>query len=332
MPSQEKLMAVIRTQTEIAKLGLDLWGVMQYIVEATLSLIAADGAAIELTEGDEIVYGATAGIANAQLGLRLKTAASLSGLSVLTGETLHCDDSELDPRVDRVACRSVGLRSMIVIPLRHQGVTVGVLKAMSAQPEQFTADDGALLGLLSEVVASAMYFSVKYDRDNLFYTATHDGMTGLANRSLFMDRLRNAILLQNRDGRPFAVLMIDMDGLKQVNDTFGHRTGDALILELAKRIKDATRGSDTVARLGGDEFGVILTPIELPEGMDTAIERIDAEIRAPFRLEGRFHPLGASIGGAVSPQDGIAIDRLLEVADQRMYAVKHAHHRSLEEA
>lgn len=324
MPSHEQLLQVINIQTEIAKLGLDLGGVMQFIVEQTLPLIDANGAAIELAEDGEMVYRAVSGIANRQLGLRLKLDASLSGLSVITGETLSCEDSETDPRVDRLACQKVGLRSMIVMPLKHRGITVGVLKAMSVQPNHFKQGDMALLGMLSEVVAAAMFFSVKYDSDDLFIKATHDSMTGLANRALFMDRLRNAIAHANRNQHSSGLLMIDMDGLKQINDTYGHRVGDAVILEFASRIKKTTRNTDTAARLGGDEFGVILTPLENMDGIDSAIQRIESEIEPPFVFENRQYQLKASIGSALVPRDGTEPDKLLDVADQRMYAIKQS--------
>ena len=324
MPSNEQLMQVIHIQTEIAKLGLDLGGVMQYVVEQTLQLIAADGAVIELAEGHEMVYRAAAGIASPQLGLRLRIGESLSGQSVMTGEMLSCTDSETDPRVDQAACRRVGLRSMIVMPLKHRGVTVGVLKAMSVQPDQFDECHMTLLGLLSEVVAAAMYFSVKYDSNELFFKATHDDMTGLANRALFMDRLHNVVARAGRDEHPSGVLMIDMDGLKQINDTHGHRIGDAVLVEFSNRLKMVTRVTDTAARLGGDEFGVILTPLESTDGIDHAAQRIEAKIAPPFVFEDGSYHLRASIGCALVPVDGTEPDQLLEVADQRMYAAKQS--------
>lgn len=317
-------MQVINIQTEIAKLGLDLGGVMQFIVEQTLSLIEADGAAIELAEDGEMVYRAASGIAKPQLGLRLRADSSLSGMSVMTGETLTCEDSEIDPRVDRIACQKVGLRSMIVMPLKHRDVTVGVLKAMSAQANKFKKCDMTLLGMLSEVVAATMYFSVKYDSDDLFIKATHDGMTGLANRALFMDRLRNAVAHTSRDRTPSGVLMLDMDGLKQINDNYGHRIGDAVIVEFSSRLKKVTRATDTAARLGGDEFGVVLTSLENLDAVASAIQRIDSEIRPPFVFENNQYQLKASIGSALIPKDGIDPDKLMDIADQRMYVVKQS--------
>lgn len=322
MPTRKQLMQVIQIQTEIAKLGLDLGGVMQYVIEQTLPLIEADGAAIELAEEGDMVYRAAVGIAQGQLGLRLKIGASLSGLCVLTGETLSCKDSDTDPRVNSIACRRIGLRSMIVMPLKHVGITVGVLKAMSTRPNKFKQRDITLLGLLSDVIAAAMYFSAKYDSDTLFIKATHDGMTGLANRALFMDRLRNAVARTGREQNPSGILMIDMDGLKQINDTHGHRIGDAVIIEFSNRLKKAIRETDTAARLGGDEFGMILTPIESQNSINSAMQRIDAEIKHPFVFEDKQYQLAASIGSALIPMDGNEPDKLLEVADQRMYDIK----------
>ena len=325
MPSREQLLHIIGIQSEIAKLGLDLGGVMQYVAEETLSLVEADGAAIELAEDGEMVYRAASGIAKPQLGLRLKIGGSLSGLSVMTGKVLACSDAETDPRVDRVACRRIGLRSMLVMPLKHLGVTVGVLKAMSAQANKFKVRDQRLLEMMSEVVAAAMYFSVKYDSDTLFLKATHDSMTGLANRALFMDRLRNAVARTQRENSPSGVLMIDMDGLKQISDTHGHRIGDAVIVEFSQRLKRSTRETDTAARLGGDEFGVILSPLENAEGISPVVARIAAEMQSPFVFEDEAYLLQASIGSALMPEDGHEPERLLDVADRRMYAVKQSH-------
>jgi len=317
MPTPDQLLAVISLQSEVAKLGLDLGAIMTLVTERTLPLVTADGAAIELAEGDDMVYRAASGMAAGQIGLRLKAATSLSGLCVRTGEILRCDDSETDPRVDRAACRAVGLRSMIVMPLKHDGQSVGVLKAMSAQEAKFTEGDVRVLGLLSDMLAAAIYHATKFDAEDLYRRATQDGLTGLANRSAFMDRLRG--VLNQRDRRAAAVLMLDMDGLKQVNDTHGHRAGDAIIAEFGNRLRAAARLSDTVARLGGDEFAVILVPMDLPEGVSHAIQRLTAAIEPPFEFEGRQYQLRASVGAARFPDEGHGIEDLIELADQRMY-------------
>jgi diguanylate cyclase (GGDEF)-like protein len=326
MPSQQQLLDVIALQTEIAKLGLDLSEVMDLVVERTPELINADGAAIEIAEGDDMVYRATSGLTKAHLGMRLKRDDSLSGWCVETGATQYCDDSELDPRVDRDACRRIGLRSMIVMPLLHRGQAIGVLKAVAKQPKHFAKGDIVVLSLLSEVIAAAMHFATALDSDVLFHRATHDGLTDLANRSLFLDRLQHTIGRSHRKRSSAGILMIDLDGLKQVNDSFGHRAGDAMLKEVAMRIRTAARSSDTVARIGGDEFAVILNPVDGPDDIEAAVQRMDSQIQAPFLFERRTFPMRASIGSACCPHDGSDLDQLLDVADQRMYAAKREHH------
>jgi diguanylate cyclase len=328
MPSSKQLLDVIAIQTEIIKLGLDLGEVLAIAVDRTLGLIDADGAVIELAEGEDMVYRAVAGIAKPHFGLRLKQVGSLSGACVHAGEILRCDDSENDPRVNREACRQVGLRSMIVMPLRHGDQTIGVLKAMSSAPAKFAPSDEVLLGLLSESIAAAMYFATQLGNDDLFHKATHDPLTGLANRSLFMDRLRNVVSRKQRSDAPAGVLMLDMDGLKRVNDNYGHRAGDAILCEFANRINTSSRQSDTVARLGGDEFAILLQPIDdVSQGIHAAIRRLEQRIAPPFEYEGRPFSLQASIGAASFPADCDNVDGLLELADRRMYAVKNQHHR-----
>lgn len=324
MPSERELLEIIAIQTEIAQLGRNLGEVMQVVVERTLGLVHADGAAIELAEDHDMVYRATSGTAKNHLGLRLKIDSSISGLCVRNGQTLRCDDAETDPRADREACRRIGIRSMIVMPLRHQNTTVGVLKAMAAEAAHFTEHDMKLLGLLSNLVAAAMFHATTEADNDLFYRATHDHLTGLANRALFTDRLRQDLAQRQLDDQGVAVLMIDMDGLKEINDTCGHRTGDAVISEFARRSRASARASDTVARFGGDEFAMILNPVDLPDGIDAAIRRIESALTAPFNFEERSFQLLASIGAAHSPGDGNEIDTLLEIADQRMYAQKRA--------
>lgn len=158
----ERLAAIIATQNAIATSDLDLPALMQLIAERTQELTAAAGAAFELREGDEMVYRAACGTTAEFLGLRLPIQGSLSGRSVLTGEILKCDDSELDTRVDREACRKVGARSMIVVPLRYQGRVQGVLKVLAPRASHFSEADvrtlESMAGLLGALVNHAAAF------------------------------------------------------------------------------------------------------------------------------------------------------------------------------
>lgn len=315
-------MEIIRTQTDIAKLGLDIGGVMALVTERVLKLTAATGSVIELAEGDDMVYRASSGSIAKLLGLRLKRDNSLSGLCVKQGHPLQCDDSETDDRVDRDACRKVGLRSMVVAPLKHMDSVVGVIKVLSPEPRAFSEKDGQALQLMSGLVAAAMFHATQAEAGELFHRATHDPLTGLANRALFFDRLRHKLVQAQRSTEQVGVLNLDMDGLKPINDRYGHRAGDAALKELATRLKRTTRESDTVARLGGDEFGVILSPVDGHSGAIQRQQRVEAAIDEPFVFESVPFKLGASIGVAVYPHDGQEPDSLLDKADRSMYAMK----------
>lgn len=328
MPSRDKLLEVISIQSEVAGLGmdLDLGGLLALVVKRAMALVDADGAAVEMAEGDEMVYRATAGMAEGSLGLRLKRGRSMSGLCVAQGQALRCDDALNDPRADRAACARLGLRSMVVVPLRHHGVTVGVLKAMSRREAHFDETHRALLGMVSDLVAAAMYFSTRYAPGELFHKATHDSLTDLPNRALFLDRLHASLAQAERDGQPLAVMMLDMDGLKPINDHHGHRAGDAALQEFARRLAGGVRQSDTAARLGGDEFGLLLRPLAADGGVEATVQRLAARLNGSFEFEGRLLRVGASIGAARFPEDGAEVPRLIELADQRMYENKRRLH------
>ena len=325
MPSTEELLEVIAIQTEVARLGLDLSGLMSLVVNRTLGLTGADGAAVEMAEGDDMVYRAAAGMAAGSLGLRLKRGASLSGLCVREGRALYCDDALIDPRTDRAACAKLGLRSMVVVPLRHDGDTVGVLKAMSSQVAHFDGRHVVLLELLSDLVGATMYFATRYAPGALFHKATHDGLTDLPNRALFLDRLRASLAQAVRDGQPLAVMVLDLNGLKPINDHHGHRAGDAALLEFARRLNASVRQSDTAALLGGDEFGVLLRPLAAEGGLEATISRLTQQLNGSFQFEGHTLAVDASMGAARFPEDGGDLGALIDLADQRMYRQKRAH-------
>jgi diguanylate cyclase (GGDEF)-like protein len=317
------LLDVINIQTEIACQGLDLGGVMQLVCQRAATLCRADGAVVELAEGHEMVYRAAAGIARAQLGLRLRRDGSLSGLSVDLGEILRCDDAETDPRVDREACRKVGLRSMLIVPLRHEQQAVGVLKLLSTRIRAFDNWHAQVLGLMSTLVGAAIYHAVQNASNDLYYRATHDALTNLANRALFYDTLRQQLGRAARCHGKLAVVNIDMDGLKAINDNLGHRAGDAALCAAADRIGGELRADDMAARVGGDEFGVILVGVRDRHSVSSKCDALTTAIGAPFAFEGRALPLGASIGFALWPDDGDDMEQLIELADQAMYRVKH---------
>jgi len=152
--------------------------------------------------------------------------------------------------------------------------------------------------------------------------ALHDALTGLPNRALFHDRVRQAIAAAERNGEPFALMVLDLDRFKQVNDTLGHQIGDRLLQAVGPRLAGGLRKSDTLARLGGDEFAVLLPPPVDLERTSTTAERLVESMFLPFSIDGMKLDLGVSVGAALYPDHGVDLDGLVHSADVAMYKAK----------
>lgn len=157
--------------------------------------------------------------------------------------------------------------------------------------------------------------------ESLEHLAFTDSLTGLPNRSLFHDRLQQAILGAKRDTKPFALLIMDLDHFKDINDALGHHIGDLLLNQVAQRLRGKLRASDTVARMGGDEFAALLPAVDAKHaGM--AARMLLQSLRAPFTVEDHHFGIGASIGIALYPENGVDANVLMQRADVAMYAAK----------
>lgn len=164
----------------------------------------------------------------------------------------------------------------------------------------------------------------KLTQQRIAHMAHFDALTGLPNRALFYDRLHNALLLAKRNEASLALLYMDLDVFKKVNDTQGHQTGDALLIAVAQRLAKCVRESDTVARLGGDEFTILLNEIHNPEDATAVAQKIVEVISEPFELEGGVAKIGISIGIACYSDELNSEDVLVKNADQAMYEAKQA--------
>jgi diguanylate cyclase (GGDEF)-like protein/PAS domain S-box-containing protein len=158
--------------------------------------------------------------------------------------------------------------------------------------------------------------------EKVWYQANFDILTGLPNRNLFREHLRQAIRHANRTKLPMALLFIDLDGFKHVNDTLGHDMGDLLLKEVAERLKGCVRDIDTVARLGGDEFTVVLSELRDPGRVDRIARHILQRLSAPIKLNAELVHISGSVGITLYPQDTAELEGMLKNADQAMYAAK----------
>jgi diguanylate cyclase (GGDEF)-like protein len=165
--------------------------------------------------------------------------------------------------------------------------------------------------------------------DHVNYLAHHDHLTGLANRTLLHDRLRQAILRGQNQGQRVAVFLIDIDYFKQINDSLGHADGDTLLAAVGQRLLSSVRESDTVARMGGDEFVIVMPHFHTMRDVERCGEQIIASASQPVEIGGRRISLTLSVGVAIFPENGRTAEDLLRNADAAMYTVKESGRNSI---
>jgi len=160
--------------------------------------------------------------------------------------------------------------------------------------------------------------------DRIEHLAYHDPLTQLPNRVLLTDRLQQAMAQTRRDQKHLAVCYLDLDGFKAINDIHGHRQGDLVLIEVARRLKSCVRAADTVARLGGDEFVLLLGDLADVEECEHTLDRVITALKTPFDIAGQSPLLSASLGVTLYPDDDSDPDALIRHADQAMYNAKQA--------
>ena len=208
-----------------------------------------------------------------------------------------------------------------VCQFEYTSIIDGRARVFSASLIPLHNEDGEvtkLLGYSQDITAR------KTSEQQLVHRAEHDNLTDLPNRGLFMDRLRSGIARAKRNNQPLALLFVDLNRFKPVNDEHGHQTGDRLLRVVAKRLVAAVREVDTVARVGGDEFAVILEAISDIEDAAAVAEKIAESIGEPFCIDSHTLNIGASTGIAMYPSDGDEVGSLLRHADAEMYRAKRA--------
>lgn len=234
---------------------------------------------------------------------------------LLTPDTLAELHAHQEPVIGHAALDWLG------VPLCTAKGVIGALVVQSYHSAtRYTAQDKQLLQFVSTQIASAI--ERKRNLEWLEHLVAHDALTGLPNRNRFHERLEQALESARCEHLRLALLYLDLDGFKRINDRYGHDLGDQLLREAGERIRGCVRQSDMVARLGGDEFVVLLYGIAHPDHAMAVAEAIRNELQKPFSLEGQAVHVSASIGIALHPEDGEEKKPLLRHADNAMYAAK----------
>jgi diguanylate cyclase (GGDEF)-like protein len=303
------------------------------LAEAVPAVVDCDRVGVFLwnEEAQELAFAASwgqAAVADADISELVIRPADTPALAGLTEnpepEPLFFVQDSTDPFIRRVLKR-FGALSLIAVPIVAHGHLLGLLTvAVYSGPERLEPRQD-LLDRLSGVAAHAAS-ALENGRliDRVTHQARHDGLTGLANRAFFAERIEGALSRARSTDGQLGLFFVDLDGFKAVNDERGHVAGDELLCQVASRLLDTVRTTDTVARLGGDEFAIVLSDVGSPAEIEAAAERVAAAFEEPFEVGGQALRVGASIGRAIWPEDAAEVEALMRHADASMYRVKRA--------
>jgi diguanylate cyclase (GGDEF)-like protein len=290
-------------------------------VESALRALLAQARTMFRAEEAEIVLLASSPGAHHDAALRTTLGPGDAFAAMQPGEL---------PPEDQVT-ESVVADDVMIVPLRGETKLLGLMSLTNRLGDVTGFDDKDLT--LFETLASHVSVWLENSRlerslvqltelqEQLRYQALHDPLTSLANRALFTDHVQHAVARGDRHDRQLAVLFLDLDDFKAVNDSLGHGAGDSLLVAVAERLRACLRPGDTAARFGGDEFAILLEDISAPADAVAAAERISEALRAPFFVQNRELRVGASIGVAVRTNENEA-SQLLRNSDVAMYIAK----------
>ncbi len=231
---------------------------------------------------------------------------------------LKITDCSVDPDDTVAKIRAAESEETYRLPLRYHQRGDGTVFAVELSATVFTERDRRLMYLAVRDITERLEV-----QERINYLAYYDALTNLPNRLLFTDRLEQALSRVRRHGTRVAVLFMDLDRFKEINDTLGHLLGDDLLYQVAQRLLDCVRASDTVARMGGDEFVVIVPDLEdTAESVEVLAQRILQAFTEPFDLDGQLVHVSPSIGIALAPEHGDSVETLMKHADLAMYRAK----------
>jgi diguanylate cyclase (GGDEF)-like protein len=266
----------------------------------------------------------------------LQSALSIGALAVvetLDEALLLCETSSFDVALTELCLPdSCGLDA--VVKLRQHSSAMPIL-VLAPHEDAALADQALHAGaqdvlIMNEVDPATLSRSMQHARQRqraqrqLYHGALHDELTSLAKRTVLNQRIANALARSRRMGNTFAVIYIDLDHFKRINDTHGHDVGDAVLVAVSSRLKSAVREYDTVARLGGDEFAILLDTLDDVAEAETVARRVLCSLAPPVRVAEHDLEVTASMGISVFPEGGGAPDELLRSADRAMYRAKRA--------
>lgn len=305
--------------------------ILDHLVERIVEVLPVDAAGVTLlspgrdphyvTASDE--FAPTYEQLHSEVGEGPCIVAYSEGSAILVPDLRH------DDRFPAFARRALveGVGAAFAFPLRHEDRRLGALNLYRERPGALGERQIDVAQTLADVAAAyLMNAEARADlvesTQHANHVALHDPLTGLPNRALLFERLVSAMNRSRRTGSLVAIIYIDLDTFKAVNDTFGHRVGDELLMNVAQRLTALLRPGDTVARLGGDEFAVLCDDIADASDLEPIAARVDDAFRAPFDVSTGPVEMRASIGISIGDRTSMSPEHLLEQADMAMYRAK----------
>ncbi len=331
---REERMEIVAALGDLFRAGVHSTSILaaaKAVAVTTRQVLGVDVACTLLVDrAERISEIAAVGAPSAQIdALRAKLTGELVSESVIWKNTVESIDAgpfflaelatQPEMRPEGIA-GSLGLACLAAIPLMSSDGPLGVVVCGDARgPRKWRSSERNLLAQLA--LSATIVVDNARLREAEHHLATHDELTGLANRRSFGELLGQAIARAQRAGETVAVMLVDLDGFKAINDTYGHHRGDAVLVEVARRLQSALRATDAIARLGGDEFAAVLAVDDLFSA-ELAAKRVAAELDFTLSFEGVAVAIKASVGTACFPNHSQDIEVLLQHADEAMYLAK----------
>jgi diguanylate cyclase (GGDEF)-like protein len=318
--------ALLALATSLAQVGTQ-HEIATRLADAVSRVVDCDSACVLLWDAadEKLHLEAGVGVATeteAQLRAKALSDADLPGLAdmIRSPQPVFLRDAQMSPEL-RALLRTNGTASIAVVPITNRAEFFGVITAKNDDARRLRDDEHLLerLSGMADHAATALLNARLLDQ--IRHQVLHDGLTGLPNRILLKDRAERAAAQARQTSTHVALIFVDLDGFKAVNDALGHSTGDKLLIEVAQRLQSLARDSDTVARLGGDEFALLLPDAADNRAIEAFTRRIATEIKRPYCINHQYVTVSASLGiSTIEPDDDY--EAFLHRADLAMYKAK----------
>lgn len=331
MVDEDKLSAVLAEFARTVITDFPIQGIVDHLVDRIVSVLPISSAGVTLINADRQPHYVAASDDDAmrfeQLQSKLGEGPCLATYE--TGEPVSIPDLAMDDRFAKFSPAAVaaGLAAVFTFPLRHNDIPLGALDLYRTTPGPLTAKDLSAAQTLADVATAYLLNAQAREAatatsEAFHHNSLHDPLTGLPNRQLLEERLLHAANRAKRSRRQAALLFVDLDRFKDVNDQYGHHVGDALLLAVTERLGNLVRTDDTLARVSGDEFVILCEDINSPRDAEILAERIGASLKAPFAISNHIVAISASVGISFAGPGEDITDQLVITADMAMYQVK----------